>query len=186
MLSASLLGDAAPSTLQTVNLGAERLSFWLCCGAGERLGSSAGHALPYLTSKNVSRLLHPPLYRLSTTSTGPLPQRWTLRHLSDMSLHGFCSRRSACTLPIPRRGCLRKLPQAACAFTASRGLSGTDTFLPKANHFLLCQWLTLMCGTVPHFLGQVKGAMAFPMQSCDRAHYTLIFRRTMPHMRRNH
>ena len=50
MLSASLVDDAAPSTLQTVNLGAERLSFWLCCGAGERLGSSAGHALPYLTS----------------------------------------------------------------------------------------------------------------------------------------
>lgn len=24
-------------------------------------------------------------------------------------------------------------------------------FLLKANHFLLCQWLTLMCGTVPIF-----------------------------------
>jgi len=65
-------------------------------------------------------------------------------------------------------------PQAACAFTASRGLSGTNTFLLETNHFLLCQWLTLMYGTVPHFLAQVKGAVAFPMQSSDRAHHTLI------------
>lgn len=53
ILSASLLDDAAPSTLQTVNLDAERLRFWLCCGvgrSGKRLGPSAGHALPYLTS----------------------------------------------------------------------------------------------------------------------------------------
>lgn len=60
MLSAGLLDDAAPSTLQTVNLDAERLRFWLCCVAPADRGNvsasrGARLAVPHL-HKNISRL----------------------------------------------------------------------------------------------------------------------------------
>lgn len=154
---------------------------------GKRLGCSAGArlAVPHL-HKNISRLY---IHRFTNC------RRLRQAHNHHVGLCGtspicrftvFVAAKARVPCQFHAAAAFELVPQAACAFTASRGLSGTNTFLLKTNHFLLCQWLTLMCGTVPHFLAQVKGAMAFPMQSCDRAHHTLIFRRTMPHTRKNH
>jgi hypothetical protein len=73
MPSASLPDDAAPSTLQTVNLDAEGLRFWLCCGAGrsgKRLGPPRGTPCRTSPPQEHFPTLHPPLYQLSTASTG--------------------------------------------------------------------------------------------------------------------
>ncbi|OCL11355.1 hypothetical protein AOQ84DRAFT_192061 [Glonium stellatum] len=76
-----------------------------------------------------------------------------------MSARGHRSRRSASTVPIPRRGCLPICPEAANAITASRINFRLRHLSPKTSCFLLSQWLLLLCGTGLYFLAQVKGAM---------------------------